>query len=69
MIEEHRFCTLLQSDRKRGFIKNTFTVPPVGHFFCLEKVLLTLNHIVKTELTENCDIWKKESIKDFDCGN
>lgn len=31
--------------------------------------LLTLNHIVKTGLTENCDIWKKESIKDFNCGN
>lgn len=30
--------------------------------------LVTLNHNVKTELSENCDIWNDDSIKDFDCG-
>ncbi len=30
--------------------------------------LVTLNHMIKPELAENCDIWNNDPIKQFNCG-
>lgn len=63
-INLDRRASLLYIIAKRpkvSFYIKHFMCTSSRSFFLPEKVLLTLNHIVKPEVTENCDIWKEES--------